>query len=205
MIKDWLQSLILSSRLLSKKSIFFYSVFSLDLLFNLFFFKSILLSIVLVLLWIFIWKFLMGMSWLNFVYLLLGFFELKMLGLWFNVLWLVFLSIIFLILIFRKIILDKKSNQLLSYFITTGWILMSYGLYFYLNWPFTLSFVIYLVGLLLISYFNFLMREKKIAVNYWIFILLNLEFYLILNYLSLNGLQFGSLILLLEYLILYFV
>jgi hypothetical protein len=128
-----------------------------------------------------------------------------MLGLWFNTISLVVLSIIFLTLIFRKIILDKKSNQLLSYFITTGWILMSYGLYFYLNWPFTLSFVIYLIGLSVISYFNFLMLDKKIALNYWIFILLNSEFYLIINYLSLNGLQFGSLVLLLEYLILYFV
>ncbi|MGC8651096.1 MAG: hypothetical protein ACP5RX_00465 [Minisyncoccia bacterium] len=145
------------------------------------------------------------MSWLNFIYLLLGLFELKILVLWLNLMVSIVLALIFLVLVFRKLILETKSNQWLSYFLTTGWILMSYGLYFFLNWPFFLSFLIYLFGLLVISYFDFMMREKKMSLNYGVFILLNLEVYWLLTYLSLNSLQFGSLILVLEYLILYFV
>jgi len=145
------------------------------------------------------------MSWLNFSYLSLSYIELRILANWLKSFWLIVIALSFLWLFFRKIILNKKSSQFLSYFIITGWILMSYGLYFYLNWPFFISFLIYLSGLILVSYLNFLSLEKEISLNYLIYLLINLEAYWLFSYLSLTGLQFGGLILLFQYLILYFV
>lgn len=156
-------------------------------------------------LFILLWKIFNGMSWLNFAYLLLGYIELRGLASWLKPIWMITLTLLFLWVFFRKIILDKKSSQLLSYCIATGWILMSYGLYFYLNWMFFVSLLIYLLGLALIAYLNFLNLEKERSLNYLVYLLLNVEAYWMFSYLSLDGLQFGSLILLFQYLILNFV
>lgn len=190
---------------LSSKNFILYLLLIFFFWLGLFVVKNIVLSFFLAFLMIGLWKVLKGMSWLNFAYLLFGFGELKILAFWLQPLILVFLFVLFFVLVFKKLILDEQINQLLSYFLITGWILLSYGLYFYLNWNFTLSFLIYLSGFCLFSYFNFLLLEKRGAINYWVFILVNLEFYLLLHYLSLKGLQFSGLVLLLQYLLLNFI
>jgi len=187
------------------KGLIFYSLYFVLIFLLIFPSNSFLKGILIILFFTLIWKIIVGMSWLSFSYLLLGYIELRILANWLKPFWLIIIALILLWLFFRKIILNKKSSQFLSYFITTGWILMSYGLYFYLNWLFFVSFLIYLLGLTLISYLNFLSLEKEISLNYLVYLLLNLEAYWMLSYFSLNGLQFGSLILLFQYLILYFV
>jgi len=187
------------------KGLIFYSLYFVLIFLLIFPSNSFLKGILIILFFTLIWKIIVGMSWLSFSYLLLGYIELRILANWLKPFWLIIIALILLWLFFRKSILNKKSSQFLSYFITTGWILMSYGLYFYLNWLFFVSFLIYLLGLTLISYLNFLSLEKEISLNYLVYLLLNLEAYWMLSYLSLNGLQFGGLILLFQYLILYFV
>ncbi len=187
------------------KGLLFYSFYFVLIFLLIFSPNSFLKGILIILFFTLMWKTISGMSWLSFSYLLLGYIELRILANWLKPFWLIVIALILLWLFFRKIILNKKSSQFLSYFIATGWILMSYGLYFYLNWPFFVSFFIYLLGITLISYFNFLSLEKEISLNYLIYLLLNLEAYWLFSYLSLNGLQFGGLILLFQYLILYFV
>ena len=188
------------------KSIFFYSLYALVSAIFIFLLGTPTKGIISVTITVLLWKIVVGMSWLNFSYLLLGYLEMRVLANWFNVWWLIPLLVILLILFFKKIITDnKKSSQFLSYFISTGWILISYGLYFYLNQPFFISLMIYLGGLILISYLNFLNLDKEISINFLIYLLINLEIYCLLSYLSLNGLQFGALILLLQYFLLHFV
>ena len=188
------------------KSIFFYGLYALVSAIFIFLLRAPVKGIISITITVLLWKIVVGMSWLNFSYLLLGYLEMRVLANWFNVWWLIPLFVILLILFFKKIITDnKKSSQFLSYFISTGWILVSYGLYFYLNQPFFVSLMIYLGGLVLISYLNFLNLDKEISINFLIYLLINLEIYCLLSYLSLNGLQFGALILLLQYFLLHFV
>ena len=187
------------------RGLFFYSLYFVLIFLLIFPPNSFLKGILIILFFTLIWKTIVGMSWLSFSYLLLNYIELRILANWLKPFWLIVIALILLWFFFKKIILNKKSSQFLSYFIITGWILMSYGLYFYLNWPFFVSFLIYLLGLILISYLNFMSLEKEISLNYLVYLLLNLEAYWMISYLSLNGLQFGGLILLFQYLILYFV
>ena len=203
--KNSLKKFFSSLSSLQWKGLFFYSLYVVLIFLLIFPSNSFLKGILIILFFTLIWKIIAGMSWLNFSYLLLGYIELRILANWLRPFLLIVIALGLLWLFFRKIILDKKSSQFLSYFIITGWILMSYGLYFYLNWPFFVSFLIYLSGLIPVSYLNFLSSEKEISLNYLVYLLLNLEAYWLLSYLSLNGLQFGGLILLFQYLILYFV
>ncbi|MFA5392454.1 MAG: hypothetical protein WC306_02035 [Candidatus Paceibacterota bacterium] len=205
MLKNSIKKFFFSLNSSQWREIFFYLLYFVLIFLLVFPSNSLLKGALIILFFSLIWKTIVGMSWLSFSYLLLGYIELRVLANWLKPFWLIIIALILLWLFFRKIILNKKSSQFLSYFITTGWILMSYGLYFYLNWPFFVSFLIYLLGLTIVSYLNFLSLEKEISLNYLIYLLLNLEAYWMLSYLSLNGLQFGGLILLFQYLILYFV
>lgn len=187
------------------KSVIFFSLYILISSIFLFLASSPFQGIIIIFLAILLWKIMVGLSWLNFCYLLLGYVEMATLSFWVKREWLAFIFVALIILFFKKIITNnKKSSQFLSYFISTGWILLSYGLYFYLNKPFFVSFIVYFGGLLPISFLNFLNLEKERSINYLIYLLINLEAYCLLILLSLNGLQFASLILLLQYLILSF-
>ena len=205
MLKNFIKNFFSSLRSIQWKGLFFYLLYFLLIFLLIFPPNSFLKGILIILFFTLVWKIITGMSWLNFSYLLLSYIELRILANWLKPFWLIVIALSLLWLFFRKIILYKKSSQFLSYFIITGWILMSYGLYFYLNWPFFISFLIYLSGLILVSYLNFLSLEKEISLNYLIYLLLNLEIYWLFSYLSLTGLQFGGLILFFQYLILYFV
>jgi hypothetical protein len=201
-----IKNFFLSLKAPQLKSVIFLSLYIFISVIFLFLASSPLKGIIIIFVAILLWKIMVGLSWLNFCYLLLGYVEMAMLSFWFKQAWLALIFVALIILFFKKIITsDKKSSQFLSYFISTGWILLSYGLYFYLNQPFFVSLIIYLGGLLPISFLNFLILEKERSINYLIYLLINLEAYCLLILLSLNGLQFGSLILLLEYLILHFV
>ena len=201
-----IKNFFLSLKAPQLKSVIFFSLYILISVIFLFLASSPFQGIITIFVAILLWKIMVGLSWLNFCYLLLGYVEMAMLSSWVKQEWLALIFVTLIILCFKKIITNnKKSSQFLSYFISTGWILLSYGLYFYLNQPFFVSFIVYLGGLLPISFLNFLNLEKERSINYLIYLLINLEAYCLLILLSLNGLQFGSLILLLQYLILHFV
>ncbi|NMB92326.1 MAG: hypothetical protein GYA31_01730 [Parcubacteria group bacterium] len=187
------------------KSIIFYGLYIIMSVLFIFVFPSIWKGMIASFVIVLFWKIVVGLSWLNFCYLLLGYLEIATVAYWFKPLWLAVLFVLLLVLFFKKIITDnKKSSLFLSYFIATGWILLSYGLYFYRNQPFFLSFIVYFLGLLLISFLNFLNLDKEISINYLIYLLINLEAYCLFALLSLNGLQFGTLILFLQYFLLTF-
>lgn len=149
-----------------------------------------------------LWKSIQGMSWLNFYFIFLFLLSLSYLSLWFNKLFLIMDFIIFGILFVKKFIYHQQnSNQYFIYFIHLNWALMSYGLYFYANQPFIISLISYLIGASILSFYLFLLCDKKIQTNYFVWILIISEFYLLLNYLSLNGFTFSLVLIFLEYLL----
>lgn len=212
MLKQWLleqarqvKNTFTSFTNTEKRSLFFYSLYALISLLVLFSQLSLANALILILLIILSWKILFGLSWLNFCYLIIGFIELEFLSNWLKPFWLGLGLFLFLVLIFQKIILNqKKTNSWLAYLISTGWIFSASGIYFYFNQPFLVSFIFYTSGLALLTYLNFVMLDKKVSLNYLVYLLVNLEIYWLLSYLSLNGLQFALVILLFQYLSLSF-
>jgi len=212
MLKQWLlkqvrqvKTTFTSFTNTAKRSLFFYSLYALISLLVLFSWLSLTNALVLILLIILSWKILFGLSWLNFCYLIIGFIELEFLSSWLKPFWLGLGLFLFLVLIFQKIILNQqKTNSWLAYLINTGWIFIASGIYFYSNQPFLVSFIFYTSGLVLLTYLNFVMLDKKVSLNYLVYLLVNLEIYWLFSYLSLSGLQFALVILLFQYLSLSF-
>lgn len=187
------------------KELVFYLLYFIVFLFLIFRTFSFLKGFLIIFVFVTIWKIIAGISWRNFLYLILNYIEFYFLSSWLKPFWLIVITILSFWLFLGSIILCQKSKDFLSYFIIINWILMCYGLYFYFSWPFITSFIIYLIGLSIISFFNFLALDKKISLNYWVYLLVNLEIYWLLTYLSLNGLKFTGLIFFFQYFLLSFV
>lgn len=176
-------------------SLLFFSYLVISYLFSFSLGLKIFISILILLLW----KLVQGMSWLNFYFLLLSTISLSFLSLWFNKLLLLIEIIIFIILIVKKIIYNQNNtNHYLLYFSEFNWALMSYGLYFYANQFFAVSLIIFLLGFSILAFYRFLLQNKKIQINFLVFLLISLELYWLFSYLSINGFLFSFLIVLLN-------
>lgn len=200
-----LKNLLSSFNSQQTKELVFYLLYFIVFLFLIFRAFSFLKGFLIIFVFVTIWKIIAGMSWRNFLYLILNYIEFYFLSSWLKPFWLIVITILSFWLFLGSIILRQKSKDFLSYFIIINWILMCYGLYFYFSWPFITSFIIYLIGLSIISFFNFLALDKKISLNYWVYLLVNLEIYWLLTYLSLNGLKFTGLMFFFQYFLLSFV
>jgi len=82
---------------------------------------------------------------------------------------------------------EKHWRDIIFYYLFLGWIVISYGSYFFLNYSFGISFLMYILGLAFFSYLYFLFLNISF-INFWlsflVLILINLEFFLLFSYLS---------------------
>lgn len=207
-IKDFFSSLDL-------KLSFFLLLYSLFLIgsivFSLPFFKSIFLCLLV----ISFWKIFSGFSWFNFFSLFLGFLEANILILWVKPLWVIAFILVFLYLFGKKLFfsLSKEKNQqeILFYYLYLFWVIISFGLYFFLNYPFWFGFLAYALGLIVFTYyyvcFSFLSADisyPDFLSSFFALILINLEFFLLLSYFSLNTIVLSILTLLVFRLVIYY-
>ncbi|MGB9763087.1 MAG: hypothetical protein ACPLW7_03640 [Minisyncoccia bacterium] len=174
------------------KGVFFTLLFFVYLFSSFIFNFSLGLKIIVSIIILLLWKIIQGLSWLNFYFLLFSIFSLSLLSVWFNKIFILVDLFIFVFFLFKKIIYNQtETNNYLFYFSEFNWTLMSYGLYFYGNQFFSLGLIIYLLGISILSFYLFLIQNKKIQINYWIFILIKVELFLLLSYLSINGFLFS--------------
>lgn len=214
-IKNFLSSLEL------KIFVFFilYVGFLLEsVIFSLRFSYAILIGLLIIL----FWKILLGISWVNFSFLFICFFEANIINFFIKPFWAVLFVLLFLFFFWERCFSDKIKNQSLEsngnkltllasskkekywrdiifYYLFLGWIVISYGSYFFLNYSFGASFLMYMLGLVFFSYLHFLFLNIPF-VNFWlsflVLILINLEFFLLFSYLSLSVLVLSLFLLL---------
>jgi len=193
------------------RTIFFFLIYSFclisSILFSLSFFQSIFLCFLITGLW----KLFLGLSWFNFASLFLAFLEAHILVLYAKPLWVIGFILIFLYLFGKKIFFPlpkrKSSQEPLLYYLFLFWVIISYGLYFFLNYPFWFAFLIYALGLIIFSYFYFFSINalpSDFLPSFFVLILINLEFFLLLSYISFSTLVLGILSILIFRLIIYF-
>jgi hypothetical protein len=198
-----------SSSLGLKTFVFFilYAGFLLgSIVFSLRFSYAILIGFLIIL----FWKILLGMSWVNFSFLFICFFEANIINFFIKPLWVVLFVLLFLFFFWRRCFSNKIKNQglesngnklifiasskkekhwrdIIFYYLFLGWIVISYGSYFFLNYSFGISFLMYILGLAFFSYLYFLFLNISF-INFWlsflVLILINLEFFLLFSYLS---------------------
>ncbi len=175
----------------------FYSFYLIgSILFSLSFFQSIFICFLL----IFLWKAFLGLSWFNFIFLFLASLEVNILVFFVKPLWAIGFVLIFLGLFWKKLFSplprEKYWQELLFYYLFLFWIILSYGLYFFLNYPFWAGFLVYALGLIGFSYLYFFSTDtlhSDFLPLFLVLILVNLEFFLLLSYLSLSTLTLGIL------------
>jgi len=208
------------------KMFFFFLLFSSCLIgsivFSLSFFQSIFLCFLVIL----FWKVFLGLSWFNFVSLILAFFEANILILFAKPLWVISFVLIFLCLFWKKLFSSPAQQQVvcgvnsarnqgkesywrefLFYYLFLFWIIISYGFYFFLNYPFLFGFLFYALGFIIFSYFYFLFTNvlyPDFLLSFFVLALINLEFFLLLSYLSLSTLILSILAILVFRLVIYY-
>lgn len=178
----------------------FFLLYSLCLIGSIFFSLSFFQSIFLCFAVIFLWKLFLGLSWFNLAFLFLAFLEVNILALYVKPLWMIGFILIFLYLFWKRLFspLPKGKNwqEILFYYFFLFWIIISYGFYFFLNYPFWVGFLSYVLGLIVFSYFYFFfinIVRRDFLPAFFVLILINLEFFLLLSYLSVSTLVLGIL------------
>lgn len=190
------------------KNLIFFLCYSSSLII-LTYFPSTLLWLFLPLLIIIFWKIFFGLSWFNFIFFLISVFQIKFLATFFKFGWLLIFTIILIFLLFKKIfsrnLEENKKWRLLSfYYLFFFWILGCLGCYNYLNLNFSLSFLLFTLGVIIYSLMYFVMEEKKFVLNDFILVIFNLEVFWLINYLTLSLPYLAILIFINYWLTLYF-
>ena len=189
---------------------FFFLVYSLSLIGSILFSLNLFQSILLCFLIIFLWKLFLGLSWFNFIFLFLAFLEANILILYAKPLWVIGFILVFLYLFGKKLFFSlskvKSWQEPLFYYLFSFWVFISYGFYFFLNYPFWVAFLTYALGLIVFSYFYFFSINTSLPdflPSFFVLILINLEFFLLLSYLSFSTLILGILSILIFHLVIY--
>ena len=172
------------------------------------FFYAILIGSIIIVLWKILW----GMSWVNFFFLFFGFLEANIISSFIKSFWAIIFILLFLVFFWKKCFsgkiksperpdarAEKYWREILFYYLFLVWIIISYGCYFFLNYSFGASFLIYTLGLILFSYLYFLFSNiyfSNFLFSFLTHILVNLEFFLLFNYLSLSVLVLSIFLLL---------
>lgn len=189
----------------------FFLLYSLCLIASIAFSLPFFQTVFLCLLIIFLWKIILGLSWFNFIFLFLGFLEANILIFCVKPFWVIIFVLVFLGLFWKKLFfpLPKENywRDVLFYYIFLIWIIISYGFYFFFNYPFLVGFLAYALGLIIFSYFYFLSSNisfPDFLPSFFVLILINLEFFLLLSYLSLSTLVLSILAILFFRLLIYF-
>jgi hypothetical protein len=137
-----------------------------------------------------------GLSWFNFVSLFLGAFVFLILSFWLSKFWLFLFLFFFLFAFLQKyfssFLEQKRWREIIFAFLFWLWILNSYSFSNLFGLPFIYSLSFYLSGLLIFSFFYFLFNYQdfsfinlKTKIFFFLFILINLEFFWLLSFFSL--------------------
>jgi len=135
-----------------------------------------------------IWKLLLGLSWVNFLYLLIGGIEINILLSIFHPIYLSFFVLILSYLLYKKIFSSNKRfwKYFLFHCLLLGWIILSLGLYFFNSFPFGIAFLMYLGGMIVFFPLALLIQGNKISSEYLVLILILGEFFWLSSYLSIK-------------------
>jgi len=191
------------------KIIFFFLLYSFCLIGSILFPLNLFQSILLCFLIIFLWKLFLGLSWFNCVFLFLAFLEANILILYVKPLWIIGFILVFLCLFGKKLFSSSKRTswqEPLFYYLFLCWVIISYSFYFFLNYPFWIGFLSYALGLIVFSYFYFFSINTSFPdflPSFFVLILINLESFLLLSYLSFSTLVLGILNILVFCLVIY--
>ncbi len=149
--------------------------------------QSFLLFILFILL-VFIWKLLLGLSWVNFIYLLIGGIEVRILLGMLHPIWLSFFALILSYFLFKKIFSSDKIfwKYCLFHYLLLSWIILSLGLYFFNSFPFGVTFLMYLGGMTVFFPLALLIRGSRVSSEYLILVLIVGEFFWLSSYLSIK-------------------
>lgn len=183
------------------KTLFFFILYAFCLfgsaIFPFNFFYAILINSAIII----FWKILVGISWVNFSFLFLGFLEAKIIDSFMRPVWVITFILLFLAFFWKKCFSSKKDlsssptkaekywREVLFYYLFLVWIIISYGCYFFLNYSLGISFLVYALGLIFFSYLYFLFSSiyfSNFLFSFLALVLVNLEFFLLLNYFSFN-------------------
>lgn len=193
--------------LLGMKKFFFFLLFGFCLTSGVFYFFSFFPAVVLCLAAVLLWKTFLGLSWFNFAFLCFAVLETNILAQFVKTGWVFVFILFFLALLFQKIFAgeakehgqpDKSRywHEILFYYLLLFWIIASYGIYFFLNYPFWVGLLVYVSGLALFIYFYLLYADialAKFLPPFLSLVLINLELFLLLSCFSLNTLILGIL------------
>jgi len=192
------------------KMIFFFLLYSFCLIGSILFSLNLFQSILLCFLIIFLWKLFLGLSWFNCVFLFLAFLEANILILYVKPLWIIGFILVFLYLFGKKLFFSSSKGiswqEPLFYYLFLCWTIISYSFYFFLNYPFWIGFLSYALGLIVFSYFYFFsinISFPDFLPSFFVLILINLESFLLLSYLSFSTLVLGILSVLVFRLVIY--
>ncbi|MGB9680664.1 MAG: hypothetical protein ACPLXL_01820 [Minisyncoccia bacterium] len=194
-----------------REIIFFFLYFSLLTYFLLFFKGFSLLAFLMIIFLLVLWKALKGLSWINFLSLFLIAFELLFLVSWLNRVLVFLIGFLLFFLFFRKYLLPVENQKIWrEYLLTTLlwlWIASSYSLYFFAGKPFIFSFIFYFFGLFIFlafyfffQYEDFSLFNEKTRSIFFSLLLINLEIFWLLSFLSLPLLVLSGLDLMFFYL-----
>jgi hypothetical protein len=196
--------------LIGIRKFLFFLIYSICLISSALFALPFFQSICICFLVIFLWKVFLGLSWFNFIFLFLASLESNILVFFVKPLWVIGFILIFLALFWKKLFFplskEKHWQELLFYYLFLFWIIISYGFYFFLNFPFWIGFLVYALGLIGFSYFYFFSTgalQSDFLPSFLVLILVNLEFFLLLSYLSISTLALGILSILVFYCVIY--
>ncbi len=156
---------------------------------------AILLSLVDILLW----KIVVGLSWTNVIYLLAGLGEFFVLSLFLRRPFLLLFLILFLIILFRKLFFTADKWRIIANYYLCFWgIFISLALYYFLNLPFWLGLIFYLITLFIFFYLYLLPSQQKFNKQHLILLLLSVEIYWLFSFLALP-VPFSAVLLFIHY------
>ncbi|MGE4554680.1 MAG: hypothetical protein AB7D02_00890 [Candidatus Paceibacterota bacterium] len=196
--------------------LFFFLVFGVPLVFfESISFSSFFISFSLSFLFLIFWKIFLGLSWFNFFSLILGPLNLLLIKYWFKreLIFLLFLLFAFLFLkkYFSPFEIQKKWREFIFAFLFWLWIVNSYSFLFILEKPFLFSLCFYLLGLMFFSFLYFVFNYEhfsllniKTRLFFALLILINLEFFWLLSFLSLSLFVLSTALLVFFYLFFYY-
>lgn len=197
---------------LETKVLFFFTLYIIALFGSAIFPFNFFYAILTCLLIIVLWKIVLGLSWVNFAFLFFAFLEVNVIKAFFRPFWVIIFIFLFLFFFWQKCFayknnknserksfdcltnlacskMEKYWREILFYYLFLTWIIIAYGLYFFLNYFFSISFLIYFSGLMIFAnlYLVFSnVRCSNYLVSFWILLLVNLQFFVLFSYLSLN-------------------
>ncbi|OQA44385.1 MAG: hypothetical protein BWY48_00131 [Parcubacteria group bacterium ADurb.Bin305] len=136
------------------------------------------------------WKIFSGLSWFNVCLIVLGLLEISLITLFFQPIFVYLIALIFLVILFYKLFSpqEKLGRYLSFYFLHFFWIIDISSLYFLRNQSFWWSYLLYGVGVGLITFLYLLdsiSDSSWLILTFLVITLVSLELFWLISFLSL--------------------